>query len=111
MLPVPVPHVTRLSTVRQAAEIMLTVDGSAGPFIVVILSPSSQSTHFFVMCAVMVMEGERHVGIFTSKDLIHRVVARGLQPDIVTIETVMTPNPDVVTLDTPILDAVSFYAA
>lgn len=47
-------------------------------------------------------------GIFTSKDLVHRVISRNLDPEAMAVETVMTRNPDYATLDTPILDAVSW---
>ncbi|KAJ1566670.1 hypothetical protein HK405_008899 [Cladochytrium tenue] len=44
-------------------------------------------------------------GIFTSKDLVLRVVAAGLNPATTPVSRVMTPHPDCVTPDTPVLDA------
>lgn len=44
-------------------------------------------------------------GILTSKDILMRVLAKGLPPDSTLVEKVMTPNPNCATIDTPILDA------
>jgi len=43
--------------------------------------------------AVLVMEGDRLVGIFTERDMVGRVVADGLDPDITPLSQVMTANP------------------
>ena len=44
-------------------------------------------------------------GIFTSKDLVLRVVAAGLNPATTTVARVMTPHPDCVTPDTRVVEA------
>ncbi|KAI9362419.1 golgi-body localization protein domain-containing protein [Zopfochytrium polystomum] len=44
-------------------------------------------------------------GIFTSKDLVLRVVAAGKNPGSTPVSKVMTPHPDCVTPDTPMLEA------
>ncbi|KAJ3203677.1 hypothetical protein HDU67_010010 [Dinochytrium kinnereticum] len=44
-------------------------------------------------------------GIFTSKDLVLRVLAAGLDPGSTQVVRVMTPHPDCVTPDTPVIDA------
>lgn len=44
-------------------------------------------------------------GIFTSKDLVLRVLAAGLDPASTTVVRVMTPHPDCVTPNTPVVDA------
>ncbi|KAJ3414788.1 hypothetical protein HDV05_006035 [Chytridiales sp. JEL 0842] len=44
-------------------------------------------------------------GIFTSKDLVLRVLAAGLDPATTLVHRVMTPHPDCVTPETPVLDA------
>uniref|UniRef100_A0AAV1V1F5 CBS domain-containing protein n=1 Tax=Peronospora matthiolae TaxID=2874970 RepID=A0AAV1V1F5_9STRA len=55
--------------------------------------------------AVMVCdEANRTVGIFTSKDLMRRVVAMTLQPSQCLLSSVMTPNPQTATLGTTILE-------
>ncbi len=46
--------------------------------------------------AVLVGKGRRLEGIFTERDVLTRVVARGLDPDSTTLDKVMTPNPDTV---------------
>ena len=43
--------------------------------------------------AVLVVEGERLVGIFSERDAVFRVVARGLDPATTTLDRVMTPDP------------------
>jgi CBS domain-containing protein len=42
--------------------------------------------------AVAVLDGDRLVGIFSERDLMKRVVAKGLDPNQVKIEQVMTSN-------------------
>lgn len=44
--------------------------------------------------AVMVIEDERLVGIFTERDVIARVVAKGLNACSTTLREAMTPDPD-----------------
>lgn len=46
--------------------------------------------------AVLIGEGGRLQGIFTERDLLIRVVARGLDPDATCLKEVMTPDPDTV---------------
>ncbi|RYR19100.1 hypothetical protein Ahy_B03g063774 isoform A [Arachis hypogaea] len=43
--------------------------------------------------------------VCSSKDLLMRVVAQNLSPELTLVEKVMTPNPDCATLDTTIVDA------
>ena len=43
--------------------------------------------------AVMVVEQERLVGIFTERDALFRVIARGLDPVNARLAEVMTPDP------------------
>ncbi|KAJ3237404.1 hypothetical protein HDU81_009502 [Chytriomyces hyalinus] len=44
-------------------------------------------------------------GIFTSKDLVLRVLAAGLDPKTTLVSRVMTPHPECVTPETPVLEA------
>ncbi|CAK9212963.1 unnamed protein product [Sphagnum troendelagicum] len=44
-------------------------------------------------------------GIFTSKDLLMKVIAQGLLPESTTMDKVMTPNPECAGLDTTLVDA------
>jgi CBS domain-containing protein len=42
--------------------------------------------------AVSVMEGSRLVGIFSERDVINRVIAKGLSPRTTSVDSVMTTN-------------------
>lgn len=46
------------------------------------------------IAAVLVMDGERLVGIVTERDMTVRVVAAGLDPDATPISEMMTADPD-----------------
>ncbi len=43
--------------------------------------------------AVLVVQGERLVGIFTERDVVFRVIAKDLDPAATPLEAVMTPSP------------------
>jgi CBS domain-containing protein len=43
--------------------------------------------------ALIIMEGERLIGIFTERDALNRVLAAGLDPVSTKISTVMTKDP------------------
>ena len=43
--------------------------------------------------AILVVTGEKLVGIFTERDALKRVLAAGTQPDNVRLDEVMTPSP------------------
>jgi CBS domain-containing protein len=50
--------------------------------------------------AVLVMESGQLLGLFSERDLMSRVVSRGLVAEATTIASVMTPNPVVVDSET-----------
>ncbi|MED6111342.1 hypothetical protein PIB30_051493 [Stylosanthes scabra] len=54
---------------------------------------------------VVSQSGTKIQGILTSKDLLMRVAAQNLSPELTLVEKVMTPNPDCATLDTTIVEA------
>lgn len=56
---------------------------------------------------LLVMDGDDLVGIFTPKDLLYRVVAKEKSPDLTSVYSVMTPNPDCVDPDISILEALN----
>ncbi|KAG2410657.1 hypothetical protein LR48_Vigan01g009700 [Vigna angularis] len=59
-----------------------------------------------VNSAVIVsLSGTKIQGILTSKDILMRVVAQNISPQLTLVEKVMTPNPDCASVDTTILDA------
>ncbi len=55
--------------------------------------------------ALMVVEGERLIGIFTERDALFRVLAGGLDPDRTLVGEVMTADPTTASPDRPILHA------
>lgn len=57
------------------------------------------------MNSVIIMNGNKIQGILTSKDVLMRVVAQNLSPELTLVEKVMTPNPECGTMETTILDA------
>ncbi|MBM3502580.1 MAG: CBS domain-containing protein [Alphaproteobacteria bacterium] len=46
--------------------------------------------------SVLVMEGDRLVGIFTERDIVYRVVSEGRDPDLTPLAQVMTKDPDAI---------------
>ncbi|KAL3630227.1 CBS domain-containing protein cbscbspb3 [Castilleja foliolosa] len=55
--------------------------------------------------SVLIMTGSNIQGILTSKDILMRVVAQNLPPELTLVEKVMTPSPEYATLETTILEA------
>ena len=55
--------------------------------------------------AIMVLDGERLVGIFTERDALFRVAAEGLDPKATKIDAVMTPDPTTIAADKPFAKA------
>lgn len=53
--------------------------------------------------AISVEETGQLKGIFTERDLVNRVVAKGLRPQDVSLQDVMTENPITVTADTALV--------
>jgi CBS domain-containing protein len=51
--------------------------------------------------AVMIVDDERLIGIFTERDIVFRVVAQGLDAHTTRLADVMTPAPDTVDPDKP----------
>lgn len=46
--------------------------------------------------AVLIVDNGNLVGIFTERDVVYRIVADGLDPDLTTLDQVMTENPDTI---------------
>ena len=55
--------------------------------------------------AVLVTEGGRLAGIFTERDLVHRVVASDRNPEETPLSQVMTSDPDTIGPDATALEA------
>lgn len=69
-----------------------------------VLTTTKKMVEFRASCAVVTVNNKPR-GIFTSKDILMRVIAQNLSPQSTPIEKVMTPNPECVVIDTPIVDA------
>lgn len=54
---------------------------------------------------MLVLDKGHLAGIVTPKDLLMRVVAKGLDPDITGVSDIMTPNPDTVTPEMTVVEA------
>jgi len=59
------------------------------------------------IAAVLVMEGEKLVGIITERDMTARVIAAGLDPDTTVAADIMTANPDTLSPDDTAHDAIT----
>ena len=51
--------------------------------------------------AIMVVEGEKLIGVFTERDALFRVIAEGRDAGTTELGAVMTPNPRTVQADSP----------
>ncbi|CAN7125848.1 unnamed protein product, partial [Brassica rapa subsp. narinosa] len=69
-----------------------------------VLTVAKKMVEFQLSCAVVMVEDKLR-GIFTSKDILMRVVAENLPPSETTVEQVMTENPESTSVDTPIVEA------
>jgi CBS domain-containing protein len=56
--------------------------------------------------SIVVIENEQVAGIFTERDLMLRVVAKGLDPKATPVGKVMTKKPDTIDADAPVADAI-----
>jgi CBS domain-containing protein len=56
--------------------------------------------------SILVMEGERLLGIFTERDLLTRVAAAEKSLERTRLREVMTRNPDTVRADAPVKEAI-----
>jgi len=55
--------------------------------------------------SVLVMDGDTLDGIFTERDMVYRVIADGLDPDMTPLSQVMTGDPDTIDARATALDA------
>ncbi len=53
---------------------------------------------------LLICSGERLVGILTERDVLRKVLARGIEPDAL-VDGFMTPDPDTLTLDSTVVEA------
>jgi CBS domain-containing protein len=76
---------------------------SAAPDVPVIDAVREMNRHN--IGALLVLDGDELVGIFSERDVLVRVVAGGLDPETTPVRQVMTTNPVCVTPDMPVEDA------
>lgn len=57
--------------------------------------------------AVLIADGGDMKGIFTERDLLSRVVSKGLDPDATSVADVMTSDPVTIAPDVTVLDALA----
>lgn len=69
-----------------------------------VLTTTKKMVELHAGCAVVTVAGKPR-GIFTSRDVLMRVITQNLPPASTPIEKVMTPNPECAVIDTPIVDA------
>lgn len=60
--------------------------------------------------SLVIVDGGRVIGIFTERDVLVRVVARGADPRVTLVGDVMTPDPITVRLDTTVGAAMSIIS-
>jgi len=58
------------------------------------------------VAALLVMEGDRLIGIVTERDMTARCVAAGINPDATAVAEIMTANPDTLASDDTASDAI-----
>jgi CBS domain-containing protein len=56
--------------------------------------------------SIVVIESDAVAGIFTERDLMVRVVGKGLDPNATPLAQVMTKKPDTIDADAPVADAI-----
>jgi CBS domain-containing protein len=61
--------------------------------------------------AVPVIADGAIVGMFTERDLLNRVIAQGRDPQAVTLDQVMTPDPTSIRADRPLVEALDIMFA
>ncbi|KAG6516608.1 CBS domain-containing protein CBSCBSPB3-like isoform X1 [Zingiber officinale] len=69
------------------------------------VSVATKKMRDFRVNSVIVTTGSSLHGVLTSKDVLVRVVAQNISPELTLVEKVMTLNPECATLDTTVLDA------
>lgn len=89
-----------LSTVAADKELVLETAAPGDP-----VSAAVKKMHDNNIGALPVVDGDRLIGIFTERDALFRVVDEKLDPESTSIESVMTRNPDCVSGEMMVMDA------
>jgi len=102
---------TMLENLRQRMNcppVSSVIDMEAGPPVVGPKATVREATKLMKQehaSAVLIVDNNKLVGIFTTKDIVLRVIGTGLDPDVTSIVRVMTPHPTSVGPDCTVLDA------
>jgi CBS domain-containing protein len=80
---------------------------SVPPLISVVAAAKEMERHR--IGAILVIERDQIVGIFTERDLLSRVVAAGLDPEATLIEKVMTRDPVTVASSTTVEEVMALF--
>lgn len=95
----PAPIIEYVETLRQkmsGPQLGSILDGTPPTWVTVKTSVTEATTLMREnhTTAVLVMDGQNLAGIFTSKDVVLRVIAPGLDSGVCSVVRVMTPHPD-----------------
>ncbi|RKP34797.1 hypothetical protein BJ085DRAFT_9179, partial [Dimargaris cristalligena] len=94
---------------RMACPDLMSVLGDSDPIVVSPRTSVREVAHMMrtrrTTASLIVEDNERLSGIFTSKDIVLRVIAAGLDPSNCSVIRVMTPHPDTALPTTTVLDA------
>lgn len=69
------------------------------------VSVAAKKMRDFRVNSVIITSGNKVLGILTSRDILMRVVAQNLSPELTLVEKVMTSNPECANVETTILEA------
>ncbi|CAL9119455.1 CBS domain-containing protein CBSCBSPB1 isoform X1 [Musa acuminata AAA Group] len=89
----------RLSTIIQENSKFVRVSPTDS-----VLTATKKMLELKISSAVVTIENKLQ-GILTSRDILMRVIAKNVSPELTPVKKVMTPNPECGTIDTPIADA------
>jgi CBS domain-containing protein len=62
------------------------------------------------ICALLVLENQEIVGIFTERDALNKVLAASLDPDTTSVASVMVADPQTIRADKPLAYALHMMA-
>lgn len=60
--------------------------------------------------SILVMQDDKLLGIFTERDALNRVLAKGIDPSATSVSTVMTPDPFCIAGDTTVEEAMTVFS-
>ncbi|MSP80231.1 MAG: CBS domain-containing protein [Rhodospirillales bacterium] len=76
-----------------------------------ILDCAKVMAEIHVAAMIVVDDAGKLIGILTERDMVQRVLAKGLDPAQTSVGTIMTPNPDTLSPDDAALDALELMTS